>query len=70
MKNISKAIKEIADFIYKKPEVVVAILSESGYDISVNNATLRKINELTINALYRNEEPFTSRFIEEFNKKA
>ena len=68
MKNIDDTLKQIADFIYEKPEVVVSILAESGYDISVDTATLSKINELTINALYNKKEPFTSRFIEEFDK--
>jgi hypothetical protein len=62
MNNQEVAIKKVADFIYKKPEVVVAILQESGYDISVDKATLRQINELTFTALSNQEEPFTSKF--------
>jgi hypothetical protein len=64
----SVAQKKITDFIYQKPEVVVAILQESGYDISVDTATLRQINELTFNALFNQEEPFTSKFITVFDK--
>lgn len=56
------AIKKIADFIYEKPDVVVAILQESGYDISVNTATLPLINKLTLTALTNEEQPFTQRF--------
>lgn len=62
MNNQEIASQKIADFIYKKPEVVVAILKESGYDISVDTATLRQINELTFTALFNEEEPFTSKF--------
>ena len=62
MNNQDVAIKKIADFIYKKPEVVVAILKESGYDISVDTATLQQINDLTFKALFNQEEPFTSKF--------
>lgn len=69
MNNLNGAMAKIADFIYQKPEVVVAILAESGYDISVENATLKKINELTLSALYNNKEPFTTKFIEEFSKQ-
>jgi hypothetical protein len=68
MNNLNGAVAEIADFIYRKPEVVVAILAESGYDISVDTATLKKINELTLSALYNNKEPFTTKFKEEFYK--
>ncbi len=63
MNNQDVATKKVADFIYQKPEVVVAILKESGYDISVDTATLRQINELTFTALSNAEEPFTSKFI-------
>lgn len=62
MNNQDVATKKVADFIYQKPEVVVAILKESGYDISVDTATLRQINELTFTALSNAEEPFTSKF--------
>lgn len=70
MNNQEVAIKKIADFIYEKPEVVVAILKESGYDISVDTATLSKINELTLTALFREEEPFTSMFLQEYTKES
>jgi hypothetical protein len=68
MNNLTNATERIADFIFKKPEVVVAILAESGYDISVDNATLHRINELTLSALYNNKEPFTTKFREEISK--
>jgi hypothetical protein len=64
----NEAIIRISDFIYKQPEVVVAILKESGYDISVDTATLRQINELTFKALLAEEEPFTSKFISIYDK--
>ncbi len=62
MTNQDIAIKKVADFIYEKPDVVVTILKESGYDISVDKATLQQINELTFTALFNQEEPFTSKF--------
>ena len=62
MNNQEVAIKKIADFIYQKPEVVVAILKESGYDISIEKATLQQINELTFTALFNQEQPFTEKF--------
>lgn len=63
MNNQVIATKKVADFIYQKPELVVAILKESGYDISIDTATLRQINELTLTALFNEEQPFTSKFI-------
>lgn len=63
-----EAIIKISNFIYKQPEVLVAILQESGYKISVDTATLRQINELTFNALFSEEEPFTSKFIAIYEK--
>lgn len=62
MTNQEIATKKVADFIYKKPDLVVAILKESGYDISIDNATLRQINDLTFTALFNQEEPFTTKF--------
>jgi hypothetical protein len=64
MNNQDIATKKVADFIYKKPEVVVAILKESGYDISIDRATLKQINELTFTALFNQEQPFTDKFTE------
>jgi len=61
MINKDLAVKKITDFIYKKPQIVVAILIESGYDISLDTATLRQINELTFNALYSGDVKFTSK---------
>ena len=47
MTNQEIATKKVADFIYQKPEVVVTILKESGYDIFVKipslNLTINKI---------------------------
>ncbi len=62
MTNQEVAIKKVADFIYQKPDVVVSILKESGYDISMDNATLQQINELTFTALFNEEQPFTDKF--------
>jgi hypothetical protein len=62
MNNQEIATKKVADFIYQKPDVVVTILKESGYDISIDDATLRQINDLTFTALFNQEEPFTSKF--------
>lgn len=61
MNNKDFAVKRISDFIYKKPQIVVAILKESGYDISLDTATLRQINELTFNALYDGDVNFTTK---------
>jgi hypothetical protein len=51
--------KKINDFIYKKPDVVVVILQQFGYDINLQTATLPQITKLVYNALYLNQdEPF------------
>jgi hypothetical protein len=52
MEKLTASEKKIADFIYDKPEVVVKLLIKHGYDISMDTATLPKINELTFNAIF------------------
>jgi hypothetical protein len=49
---------EIIDVIYKKPEVVVRLLQNSGYSIDLDTATLKKINEFTFDALANNNLVF------------
>jgi len=51
--------KKINDFIYNKPDVVVVILQQFGYNINLQTATLPQITKLVYNALYLNQdEPF------------
>jgi hypothetical protein len=51
--------KKINDFIYDKPDVVVVILQQYGYDIDLKTATLPQITKLVYTALYINQdEPF------------
>jgi hypothetical protein len=51
--------KKINDFIYDKPDVVVVILQQFGYDINMQTATLPQITKLVYTALYINQdEPF------------
>lgn len=51
--------KKINDFIYNKPDVVVVLLQQFGYDINLQTATLPQITKLVYNALYLNQdEPF------------
>ena len=51
--------KKINDFIYDKPDVVVVILQQYGYDIDLRTATLPQITKLVYTALYINQdEPF------------
>jgi hypothetical protein len=52
MENLSPEEQRISDFIYNKPEVVVMMLNHHNYNISMDTATLSKINELVFKALY------------------
>jgi hypothetical protein len=61
MTDNEKNIQKVADFIYQKPELVVLALQESGYNIDIETATLKQINQLTFTAIYNNEEPFVSK---------
>jgi phosphate/sulfate permease len=55
--------KKINDFIYEKPDVVVVILQQYGYDIDLQTATLPQITKLVYTALYINQdEAFTIAF--------
>jgi hypothetical protein len=51
MEKLGTVEQKLADFIYEKPEVVVKLLQKYGYNISVDTATLSKINELTFKAI-------------------
>ena len=59
MQNITAIDKKINDFIYDKPDVVVVILQQYGYDIDLQTATLPQITKLVYTALYiSKDEPF------------
>jgi hypothetical protein len=59
MEKLSAIDVKINDFIYEKPEVVVIILQQFGYDINLKTATLTQITKLVYNALYINQDqPF------------
>lgn len=55
MDNLNAIDKKINDFIYEKPEVVVIILQQFGYDIDLQTATLTQITKLVYSALYLNQ---------------
>ena len=56
MEKLSAIDVKINDFIYEKPDVVVIILQQSGYDINLKTATLTQITKLVYNALYINQD--------------
>lgn len=59
MDKVTPIDKKINDFIYDKPDVVVVILQQYGYDIDLRTATLPQITKLVYTALYINQdEPF------------
>jgi len=59
MDKVTAIDKKINDFIYDKPDVVVVILQQYGYDINLKTATLPQITKLVYTALYINQdEPF------------
>ncbi len=55
------SIKHITDFIYQKPDVVLAVLNDSGYNIPVKKATLNQITTQTLTALSNNDQKFASK---------
>ena len=59
MEKLSAIDIKINDFIYEKPDVVVILLQQFGYDINLKTATLTQITKLVYNALYINQDqPF------------
>lgn len=59
MDKVTAIDKKINDFIYDKPDVVVVILQQYGYDIDLQTATLPQITKLVYTALYINQDkPF------------
>lgn len=46
MDKVTPIDKKINDFIYEKPDVVVVILQQFGYNIDLQTATLPQITEL------------------------
>lgn len=51
MNQIDKQTKEIIDFIYEKPQLVVPLLQKYGYNIQMDTASLQEIYEETFDAL-------------------
>lgn len=58
MEKFDPNISQIVNFIFKKPEVVVRILQNSGYSIDMETATLQQIDKLTFEALQKKDEKF------------
>lgn len=56
MEKLTPINQKITDFIYDKPDVVVVLLQQSGYNIDLNSATLQQINKLVYGALYVNQD--------------
>lgn len=56
MENLTPINQKITDFIYDKPDVVVVLLQQSGYNIDLKSATLQQINKLVYGALYVNQD--------------
>lgn len=52
MEQLSVEEQKIADFIYSHPDLVVIILKNNGYRISMKTATLSKINKLVYKAIF------------------
>lgn len=59
MEKLTPINQKITDFIYDKPDVVVVILQQFGYNINLKTATLQQINRLVYGAIYVNKDkPF------------
>lgn len=56
MEKLTPINQKITDFIYEKPDVVVVLLQQFGYDIDLKTATLQQINKLVYGALYVNQD--------------
>lgn len=56
MEKLTPINQKITDFIYQKPDVVVVLLQQSGYNIDLKTATLQQINKLVYGALYINQD--------------
>ena len=48
---VDKQTKDIIDFVYDKPQLVVPLLQKYGYSIEMKTASLQQIYELTFRAL-------------------
>jgi len=55
MNQVDKQTKEIIDFIYDKPQLIVPLLQKYGYDIQMDTASLQQIYEQTFDALSINQ---------------
>ena len=59
MEQLTSIDKKINNFIYDKPDVVVVILQQFGYDVNLKTATLPQITKLVYTALYtKQDKPF------------
>ena len=51
MAEFSPLVTKIVNFIYQKPEIVVSVLQQNGYNIDLKTATFQKIDYLTFYAI-------------------
>ena len=58
MEKFDPNISKIVNFIFKKPEVVVRLLQNSGYSIDMDTATIQQIDKLVFEALQKKDEKF------------
>lgn len=58
MEKFDPNLSQIVNFIFKKPEVVVRILQNSGYPIDMETATLQQVDRLTFEALQKKDKKF------------
>jgi len=56
MEKLTPINQKITDFIYSKPDVVVVLLQQAGYNIDLKTATLQQINKIVYGALYINKD--------------
>jgi len=56
MEKLTPINQKITDFIYNKPDVVVVLLQQAGYNIDLKTATLQQINKIVYGALYINKD--------------
>jgi hypothetical protein len=56
MEQLTSIDKKINNFIYDKPDVVVVILQQFGYDVNLKTATLPQITKLVYTALYTKQD--------------
>lgn len=64
MEKLTPINQKITDFIYDKPDVVVVLLQQSGYNIDLKTATLQQINKLVYGALYVNKDEVFAKLLD------